>query len=128
MNQKSKKKTKRKRQSMVAYNRSSSKLWELLLQKSIEYSTEYKVEVQESVEGPWKGSGLKNIDLCIQSLSDDNPGMFLVMKYADRKSTQLSDINISNFLRSCMGSKKTSTFCYGISPSCIKRRRRRSRI
>ena len=76
----------------------SSKLWELLLQKSIEYSTEYKVEVQESVEGPWKGSGQKNIDLCIQSLSDDNPGMFLVdAKYAERKSTPSSGYQYQQF-------------------------------
>ena len=50
------------------------------------------------MEGPWKGSGFENIDLCIQSLSDDNPGMFLVdAKYADRKSTPSSGYQYQQF-------------------------------
>jgi 5-methylcytosine-specific restriction endonuclease McrBC regulatory subunit McrC len=76
----------------------SSKLWELLLEKSLENDPEYHVEPQNPINGPWKGSGQKNIDLCIQSLSDENAGVFLVdAKYAKRKDTPSSGYQYQQF-------------------------------
>ena len=63
----------------------SSKLWELLLEKSLENTPNYGVEKQEPLDGPWKGSGQKNIDLCITPTSTGNNGVFLVdAKYAKK--------------------------------------------
>jgi len=76
----------------------SSKLWELLLEKSLENNPEYHVEPQKPLYGPWKGSGRKNIDLCIQSLSDKDAGMYLVdAKYAKRKDTPSSGYQYQQF-------------------------------
>ena len=76
----------------------SSKLWELLLEKSLENDPEYHVEPQKPLYGPWKGSGRKNIDLCIESLSDEDAGMFLVdAKYAERKDTPSSGYQYQQF-------------------------------
>ena len=76
----------------------SSKLWELLLQKSLDSNPEYKVETQAPLEGPWEGAGQKNIDLCIQSLSGKNSGMFLVdAKYSERRSTPSSGYQYQQF-------------------------------
>lgn len=76
----------------------SSKLWELLLEKSLENDPEYHVEPQNPIYGPWKGSGEKNIDLCIQSLSNKNAGVFLVdAKYAKRKDTPSSGYQYQQF-------------------------------
>ena len=66
----------------------SSKLWELLLEKSLENNSNYQVESQESLEGPWEGSGPKNIDLRIQPTTTDNNGVFLI----DAKYTKKKDI------------------------------------
>ena len=64
----------------------SSKLWELLLEKSLDDNTDYHVESQESLEGPWEGSGQKNIDLCIQKTSTGRSDVFLIdAKYAHKK-------------------------------------------
>jgi len=76
----------------------SSKLWELLLEKSLENNPDYQVESQKSLDGPWEGSGQKNIDLCIQSLLDENAGMSLVdAKYAERKDTPSSGYQYQQF-------------------------------
>ncbi|MDC0056275.1 McrC family protein [Deltaproteobacteria bacterium] len=76
----------------------SSKLWELLLEKSLEDNSNYQVESQESLEGPWEGSGQKNIDLCIQPTSTDNNGVFLVdAKYAKKKDIPSSGYQYQQF-------------------------------
>ena len=76
----------------------SSKLWELLLEKSLEKNPKYHVAPQKPLYGPWEGSGQKNIDLCIQSLSDKDAGMYLVdAKYAKRKDTPSSGYQYQQF-------------------------------
>ena len=76
----------------------SSKLWELLLEKSMEKDSEYHVEKQQPLYGPWKGTGQKNIDLCIQLPSNENAGAILVdAKYAKRKDTPSSGYQYQQF-------------------------------
>jgi 5-methylcytosine-specific restriction endonuclease McrBC regulatory subunit McrC len=71
----------------------SSKLWELLLEKSLENNSNYQVESQDPLEGPWEGSGKKNIDLCIQPTTGGKNGVFLV----DAKYTKKKDIPSSGY-------------------------------
>ena len=76
----------------------SSKLWELLLQKSLEDNSKYQVESQESLDGPWEGSGRKNIDLCIQPTSTGKNGVFLVdAKYSKKKEIPSSGYQYQQF-------------------------------
>ncbi len=92
----------------------SSKLWELLLEKSMKDNSNYHVEPQEPLSGPWEGSGTKNIDLRISSTSkSDNEVILVDAKYAIKKDPPSSSYQYQQFFYAAAWAAE------GLTPSAV---------
>ena len=75
----------------------SSKLWEMLLEKSLELSGEqWKIEPQEDLKGPWHVKSPKKIDLSITN-NETGKVTLLDAKYSVAKETPSSEYQYQQF-------------------------------
>ena len=85
----------------------SSKLWELILEKSMELSSGYSMSSQEPLTGPWEGTGTKNIDLRISSNFKQSEEVILLdAKYSVKKNPPSSTYQYQQFFYAAASAAK----------------------
>ena len=85
----------------------SSKIWELLLEKSMELSSSYSVKSQEELIGPWEGTGIKNVDLRISSKSKQSVEVILLdAKYSVKRNPPSSNNQYQQFFYAAASTAK----------------------